>query len=98
MRPAEEGHRRAGRTHIVGKVEVVRIRHVLVDALLDEPEAQHANVEVDVLLDVAGDARDVVDTGNARGHASPPVPAGRTSRFMLVLSGKYLTKQLVALL
>jgi hypothetical protein len=46
---------------LVGVVEVVDGRVVLVDRLLDEPEAQHTRVEVDVPGGVAGDQRDVVD-------------------------------------
>ena len=55
---------------MVAEVEVIGVGKVLVDALLDEAQAQHADVKVDVLLDVACDARDVVDARNAGRHAS----------------------------
>src|SRR6185295_19824057 len=47
---------------LVGVEEVVDGRVVLVHRFLDEPEAEDANVEVDVARSVGGDARDVVDT------------------------------------
>ena len=40
----------------VGVEEVVRVRDVLIDALLHQPHAEHAGVEVEVLLRVAADA------------------------------------------
>jgi hypothetical protein len=42
---------------------VIGVRHVLVDALLDEAKAQDAHVEVDALLNISSDARHVVDAG-----------------------------------
>ena len=46
---------------LVGVEEVVDGRVVLVDRLLDEPQTEHAGVEVDVPGRVAGDQGDVVD-------------------------------------
>jgi hypothetical protein len=46
----------------VGEKHVVDARIVLVHGLADEPQAQHAGIEIDVLQDVAGDGGDVVDT------------------------------------
>ena len=46
---------------LVGVEEVVDGRVVLVDRLLDHPQAELARVELDVRRRVAGDARDVVD-------------------------------------
>jgi hypothetical protein len=54
----------SGMTVGVGVEEVVRARVVLVHALLHEPHAEHAGVEVQVLLGVAGDRRDVMDAGD----------------------------------
>src|SRR5713101_8323052 len=51
--PAEEGHRGPRRAEVVPEVNVVRVGHVLVDALLYETQAEHGDVEVDVLLNVA---------------------------------------------
>ena len=42
-------------------VEVIGARVVEVDGLLDEPEPQHARVEVHVAARVAGDRRHVVN-------------------------------------
>src|SRR5712692_4720616 len=72
--PAEKGHRAPRRAEIVAEIDVVGVGHVEVDCLLYEAEAEDADVEVDVLLDVAGDACDVVDSGNV----------GRHREFMLV--------------
>src|SRR5207248_10300673 len=79
----EEGHGGARRAQVVGEVEVVGVRDVEVDRLLDEAEAEYVDVEVDVLLHVAGDAGDVVDTRRAFGHdrahvRSPPRSPGRS--------------------
>src|SRR4051794_3043704 len=46
---------------LVGVEEVVDGRIVLVDRLLDEPQAEHPHVEVDVARSVARDRGDVVD-------------------------------------
>ena len=51
----------AGRAVLVGVEEVVDAGVVLVDRLLDQPQAEHAGVEVDVAARVAGDQGDVVD-------------------------------------
>ena len=67
-RPAEESHRGARRAEVVAEIDVVGVREVLVDALFDEAQPEHADVEVDALLDVGGDARHVVNAGNAGGH------------------------------
>jgi hypothetical protein len=45
----------------VGVEEVVGVRSVLIDAALDQAKPQDAVVEVEVLLGVPGDSRDVVD-------------------------------------
>ena len=46
---------------LVGEEEVVDGRVVLVDRFLDQPQAQHPRVEVDVALSVLGDRGYVVD-------------------------------------
>src|SRR6266513_24981 len=60
-RVLEEGDVAAGLALFVRVEEVVDGRVVLVDALLDEPQAEHAHVEVDVAGRIACDRRDVVD-------------------------------------
>ena len=60
-RVLEEGDVGARRAVLVGVEQVVDARIVLVDGLLDQPEAQHPRVEVDVAGSVTGDQRDVVD-------------------------------------
>ncbi len=57
----EEGQVGTGVALLVGEEEVVDGRIVLVDRLLHQPQAQHAGIEVDVLLGFAGDRSDVVD-------------------------------------
>src|SRR6266851_1972939 len=68
--PAKESHRRARRAGVVAEVDVVGIRNVLVDAFLDETQAQHVHVEIDAWLHVAGDRSYVVNAGQASGHYS----------------------------
>ena len=74
----EPGEDRAGRALLVAEVEVVGLGLVEVDGLLDQPQPEHVGVELDVLLRVARDHRDVVEPfelhdallGVDRGHAS----------------------------
>src|ERR671925_664867 len=92
VRVLEEGDVAARAPDLVGVEEVVDGRVVLVDGLLDEPEAQRAGVELDVAWCVRRDARDVVDplklhrsqlrvlgrrSSRARGVARPPDPISR---------------------
>ncbi len=93
--PAEEGHRGPRRAEVVAEVDVVRVRHVLVDALLHEAQTEHADVEVDVPLNIACDAGHVVnarDGGRQRADPhngwlrpkpmlSPSPPRGGVQRF-----------------
>jgi hypothetical protein len=60
-RVLEERDVRAGRAALVGIEEVVDGRVVLVDRLLDEAQAEHARVEVDIARSVGRDRRDVVN-------------------------------------
>ena len=57
----EEGQDRPGRAALVAEVQVVDVRGVEVDRLLDQAHAEHARVEVHVAGRVGGDAGDVVD-------------------------------------
>jgi hypothetical protein len=57
----EERQVAAGRAVLVGVEQVIDGRVVLVDGLLDHPQAQDSDVELDVAGRVAGDRRDVVD-------------------------------------
>ena len=84
------------RALLVAVEEVVHGRIVLVDALLDEPQPEHARVEVDVAWRVAGDRGDMVDAfelhapslplssrlpGSTTGRGHPqPAPPGRPCR------------------
>src|SRR3954452_7932399 len=56
----EEGHDAAGVAVLVAEVRVVAERRLVVERVLDEPQAHHAAPEVDVRLDVGRDAREVV--------------------------------------
>ncbi len=64
-RVLEERDVRAGAARLVCVEQVVHRRVVLVDGLLDHPQAEHAGVEVDVARSVAGDAGHVVDAFEA---------------------------------
>ena len=86
-RPAEERHGRPRGAQVIAEIDVVGVRQVLVDALLDEAEPKHSDVEVDALLHVAGDARHVVDTGNAGGHFPSGQIVGRTLILVPLFSG-----------
>jgi hypothetical protein len=60
-RVLEEGQVGARRALLVGVEEVVDGRVVLVDGLLDEPQPEDPDVELDVRGRVARDRGDVVD-------------------------------------
>ena len=47
----------------VAKIEMVSRRIVEVDGALDEPHAEHAGVEIEILLRIAGDRRDMMNAG-----------------------------------
>ena len=64
-RVLEEGDVRAGAARLVGVEQVVHGGVVLVDGLLDHPQAEHAGVEVDVARRIAGDAGHVMDAFEA---------------------------------
>jgi hypothetical protein len=61
-RVLEEGEVGARVTVLVGEEQVVDGRVVLVDRFLDQPQPQHAGVEIDVALGVLGDRGDVVNS------------------------------------
>ena len=56
----EPGQDRARRAALIAEVQVVGLGCVEVDRLLDQPQAEHAGIEVDVALRITGDHRDVV--------------------------------------
>ena len=56
----EEGQDRARGAALVAEVQVVDVGLVEVDRLLDQAQAEHARVEVDVARSVGGDRGDVV--------------------------------------
>jgi hypothetical protein len=60
-RELEEGEVGPGAARLVRVEEVVDGGLVLVDGLLDQPQAEDPGVEVDVVLRVRGDRGDVVD-------------------------------------
>jgi hypothetical protein len=64
----EEGQVEAGVALLVAVEEVVDGRVVLVDGLLDEAQAKHPRVEVDVAGRVSGDRGDVVDAVELHGR------------------------------
>jgi hypothetical protein len=60
VRPREEGQVRARMSLAVGEEEVIGIRHILVDGLLDQSQTENAHVEVHVLLRIPRDRRYVM--------------------------------------
>jgi len=62
VRVLEEREVGARGAFLVGVEEVVDGRVVLIDRLLDQAQAQHAHIEVDVEGRVPRDRRDVVDS------------------------------------
>ena len=77
VRPGEERQVGAGMRRTIGVEEMVGPRHVLVDGLLDQPHAQDSNVEVQILLRVAGDDGDVMQAGDVVSHGVVPRLSGR---------------------
>jgi hypothetical protein len=68
--PGEERDVRARGPLAVAEVEVVGARVVVVHGALDELQAERPDVEVGVVLRVASDGRDVVESGGGR-HTPP---------------------------
>src|SRR4051812_34750685 len=60
-RPRKEGEDATRRPFAITIVEVIGARVVEVDRLLHQPHPEGASVEVDVLLRISGDGRDVMD-------------------------------------
>jgi hypothetical protein len=77
--PGEEGQIAPRMTGGVGVEEVVGAGVVLVDALLHQPHAEHAGVEVEILLRRAGDGGDVVEALD-RSRIAHGVPLAETYR------------------
>src|SRR5690348_950671 len=65
MRPRKEREVAARMAVSVGVEEVIRPRIVLIHAFLDEAHAEHAGVEVEVLLRRSGDRGDVMKSVDA---------------------------------
>ena len=65
MLPGKERQDRAGPARLVPIVEVVGARIVEVHGLLDQPQPEHAGVEVEVAARRSGDRRHMMD---AVGH------------------------------
>ena len=79
-RPREEGQQAGRAALLVAVVQVVGVRGVEVDRLLDQPQPQRAGVEVDVRLRVGGDRGDVMEPVRADGRHGPSVSASGTAR------------------
>src|SRR5204863_4593204 len=62
VRPWEKRQVRSGMTLGVRIEQMVRAGIVLVDAALDEPHAEHAGVEIEILLRRSGNRGDVMKT------------------------------------
>jgi hypothetical protein len=57
----EPGEDRPRRPLLVAEIQVISVGSVEVDCLLDEPQAEYADVELDVPWRVGPDHRDVVE-------------------------------------
>ena len=66
--PWEEGENRAGSSQFVPEIEMIGPRIVEVDGLLDQSQAQHLRVEIEIGLRIGSDRGDVVNSENGRGH------------------------------
>jgi hypothetical protein len=79
--PGEERDDRARAPQLIAIVKVVATRIVEVDRQLDQPQAQHAAVKVDILLRVGRDGRHVMNSGQCRHDRlrskNNPSPSGR---------------------
>jgi hypothetical protein len=62
-RPVEEGEVGSRRGEAVGIEEVIGGDVVLVDGLLDQPEAEDIGVEIDIALGIGRNRGEVVDSG-----------------------------------
>ena len=60
--PGKEGENRAGPSQFISIVEMVGIWIVEVDGELHQPQAQQTGVEIDILLRIAGDGCDMMNT------------------------------------
>ena len=78
LRPGEEGEVGARRADPVRVEEVIGVGNVLIHAPLDEAHTHDPDPEVEVLLRVTRDGRDVVNTvyGGFHGYATAPVGCG----------------------
>src|SRR5438477_2192431 len=94
VRPAEKRHGAAWSAEVVAEVDVVGVGDVEVDGLLDEAKAEYADVEVDILLNVARDACDVVNSGNVGGQSHRLLPS-RTKEPNVSPYLEYLLPQLL---
>src|SRR3954454_17669817 len=79
--PREEGQKRRRATLLIAVVEVVGVRGVEVDGLLDQSQPEHLGVEVDVALRLGCDRGDMVqpvrtDVGHRRYLLRNTGPAG----------------------
>jgi hypothetical protein len=63
--PREKGKDRAGSADAIAVVEVVGGRVVEVHGALDEPQAEHVRVEIDVATGITGDGGDMVEAGES---------------------------------
>src|SRR5690606_2709350 len=75
--PGEEGQERAGPTRAVPVVEVIGLRVVEVDGRLHQPQAEAAQIDVDIALRLPTDRRDVVQAAGREAHdLAPPNSMG----------------------
>jgi flavin-binding protein dodecin len=70
--PGEEGEDAAWAAGLVAVVEVIGARIVEVDGALDEAQAEHTRVEVEVALRLAGDGGDAMQPVDDWPPALPP--------------------------
>ena len=68
IRPWEERNVSSGRSSAIGIEQVIDMRGILVDALLDQPHTQNTNIEIEVLLGIAGNRSDMMNAMNRGLH------------------------------
>lgn len=75
MLPGEEGQDRARRRGGITVIEVIGARIVEIDGLLDEAQAEHAAIELEIAAGRTGDRRDVMNAVDL--HGGGPFEPGR---------------------
>src|SRR5687767_10123789 len=83
IRPREKSEDTSRAALVIAKIKVIGGGVVEVDRALDQTQAEHAGIEIEITLRVAGDPGDVMNAGRAEAHLAP----GGLSPWRLALVG-----------